>query len=176
LELARSFDCEVRLCPDTALYLGPAQARSPLDANPVYGLFRDDKERVADRLLEATAARVPAADWLSEDEAAMRQRELDWIAQSGKAAGWEQLAQARLERGLDMLSRGRAVVTDRLHAHILSMLLGFPNLVFDNSYGKVWAFIETWTQDSELVTPARSADVVEAWLQLHQGPEAGVSG
>ena len=46
-----------------------------------------------------------------------------------------------------MLSTGGLVVTDRLHAHILSLLLDIPHVLLDNSYGKVAGFADQWTGD-----------------------------
>ena len=56
-----------------------------------------------------------------------------------------------------MLSKGRAVITDRLHAHILCVLLGIPHVVLDNSYGKVRSFYDTWTSDCDLAYWSDSA-------------------
>ena len=53
----------------------------------------------------------------------------------------------RFHRGLEILGRGRGVVTDRLHGHILSSLMGIPHVALDNSYGKLSAFMDTWQMD-----------------------------
>jgi exopolysaccharide biosynthesis predicted pyruvyltransferase EpsI len=45
--------------------------------------------------------------------------------------------QARVESGVRMLSGGRVVVTDRLHAAILSFLSLLPVFYVDQSYGKI---------------------------------------
>ena len=58
---------------------------------------------------------------------------------------YNRLAERRLSTGLRLLSRGEIVVTDRLHAHILCLLLGIPHVVLDNSYGKISTFIDAWT-------------------------------
>ena len=55
------------------------------------------------------------------------------------------LAHARLRRGCRTLSQGRVVVTERLHGHIMCVLLGIPHVVFDTWHGKVKALYETWT-------------------------------
>ena len=44
---------------------------------------------------------------------------------------------ARLTSGSSLLARGRVVVTDRLHASILSLLLHLPHVNLDQSYGKI---------------------------------------
>ena len=71
------------------------------------------------------------------------------------------LARRRLRRGVRVLSTGRVVVTDRLHGHILALLLGIPHVVTDTAQGKISAFVEAWTADSNLVRTAR--DFPSAW-------------
>lgn len=150
LALARlHFDCDIRLCPDAALYLG-RQARGPAKVD-ILALLRTDHERAVD-----AAAAPPGticADWLEErtgERKLMRLRmKLDAMfarsAQDRRLRRYRMLAQWRLRRGLAMLSQGRVVVTDRLHAHILSLLLDIPQVVLDNSYGKVGSFAAQWT-------------------------------
>jgi pyruvyl transferase EpsO len=50
----------------------------------------------------------------------------------------------RVRYGCRSLAAGRIVITDRLHAHILSLLLGIPHVVLDNNYGKLRRFCDTW--------------------------------
>lgn len=52
----------------------------------------------------------------------------------------------QLRRGLRLLARGRWVVTDRLHAHLIAVLMGRPTVLLDNAYGKNEALFTTWTQ------------------------------
>lgn len=47
------------------------------------------------------------------------------------------LLELNLRAALRQFSSARVVATDRLHAHVLSVLLGIPHVVTDNSYGKV---------------------------------------
>lgn len=143
------FDCDVRLCPDAALYLGRQRRGRP--RTDVLALMRTDHERA---VAAGGAPDVTIVDWLDE-----RARERDLMrarvklatltAGSAQARRWirqDLLAGWRLRRGLRLLSQGRAVVTDRLHAHILSLLLDIPHVVLDNSYGKVGGFVAEWTQ------------------------------
>ena len=51
----------------------------------------------------------------------------------------------RFMDGLKFLSRGKVVVSDRLHAHILSVMLNKPHVMLDNSYKKVSSYHTTWT-------------------------------
>jgi pyruvyl transferase EpsO len=75
-----------------------------------------------------------------------------------------EFASARLLRGLTLLSRGRGVITDRLHAHILSLLLDKPHVLVDNSYGKNRTFYETWTSECEIAELAVSGSTVSEEL------------
>ena len=42
------------------------------------------------------------------------------------------------------MAAAQCVVSNRLHGHILACLLGLPNLLFDNSYGKCSDYFHTW--------------------------------
>lgn len=150
LALARlHFDCDIRLCPDAALYLG-RQPRDTAKAD-IFALLRTDHERALD--VAAAPPGAICADWLEErtgERKLMRLRlKLDAMLarseQERRLRRYRMLAQWRLRRGLAMLSQGRVVVTDRLHAHILSLLLNVPQVVLDNSYGKVGSFAAQWT-------------------------------
>jgi len=59
--------------------------------------------------------------------------------------------------GLTFLQRGRVVITDRLHGHILSTLLDIPHVLIDNPYRKLSSYHHTWTQSSENTLLADSA-------------------
>lgn len=144
------FDCPVHLCPDAALMLG-RQQRSPATV-PVFALLRTDHERAASEP-DALPAGVIADDWLEEDPIQKRHLRLSLRLNrlftldpmTRRAARQRRLAEWRFRRGLAMLSAGEIVVTDRLHAHILSLLLDIPHVLLDNSYGKVAGFADQWT-------------------------------
>lgn len=57
---------------------------------------------------------------------------------------FQELAAMRLALETEVLSRGRWVINDRLHAHILCLLLRHPHVVVANSYGKAAAFCREW--------------------------------
>ena len=61
------------------------------------------------------------------------------------------VAENRLQRGLGMITGARLVVTDRLHAVILSWLVGVPVFFADNSYGKLSRFVECWVEEGDPV-------------------------
>ena len=53
---------------------------------------------------------------------------------------YERVSGERMKRGTRLLSRARFIITDRLHVHIVSTLLGIPHCFLDNSYGKILRF------------------------------------
>lgn len=143
----RHWTCPVDLAPDSAFALGP-QRRGAADRDLLM-LLRTDDERVAHELTHDPDALI--ADWLDDGPLP--------TARPGEALAdrYRSLATARVERGLALLSRGRRVVTDRLHAHILCLLLGIPHVALDNNYGKLSAYIAAWTADSPLLERAAAA-------------------
>lgn len=156
----RHLDCRVELLPDLALTLG----RLTNPTTPTYdviGLLRSDAESQGVRPLLPDDLHV--VDWPAEgrsrSSSTLWARWLLWridrhdlpVPEQLRTALRARLDAARLERGLATLGQGKIVVTDRLHAHILSTLLGKPHLVADNSYGKISRFMQTW-QMSRLAT------------------------
>ncbi|HMB53058.1 MAG TPA: polysaccharide pyruvyl transferase family protein, partial [Thermoanaerobaculia bacterium] len=73
------------------------------------------------------------------------------------ASSFDLLARRRFERGLRILSRGRVVITDRLHGHVLALLLGMPHVVLDNHYGKIADYRRRFTADTGGVEAAADA-------------------
>lgn len=69
--------------------------------------------------------------------------------------------------GVDFLSKYNFVITTRLHGHILSILLGVPSIIIDNSYGKNKRFYFSWLQDEPLSYFANSEEEAnELFLSL----------
>lgn len=173
---SKNFDCTIRLCPDMAFAMNPVR-RQPASRD-YYCLLRTDKEAIADHeavlsTLRKAGADFEAGDWLDGDAGVTRKLDrfgsrltrrrprVTAPARGLMTAVRRRYAERRLAYGIDLLSRGRRVITDRLHAHILSCVLGIPNTVLDSFDGKVSAFYETWTEDrtpSELLaSPAELA-------------------
>jgi pyruvyl transferase EpsO len=80
---------------------------------------------------------------------------------------FERMARMRLDRGIDLLSTGRAVITDRLHGHILCCLLDIPHVALDNNYGKIRNFSAAWDTAGPRARLASSLDeaveIAKAW-------------
>lgn len=152
----RHFDCQLVLCPDLAFGLGRVESDLSPNAD-VFSLLRDDIERAAHGVDQTTARKFgPVGDWACRPSArAQPDRRLLKLLHRlphSFAIRWIEAACARLaslevQRGADILSEGRVVLTDRLHAHILCVLMGKPHTVLDNSYGKIGAFIDSWPAD-----------------------------
>jgi pyruvyl transferase EpsO len=144
----REFGIDVRLCPDMAFALDALPRRQPI--TDVVILARTDREAS----LPPAQTEVKTVDWLTDDpsiaidlERRLRfSNRLPWL----RRRLYKRLAFERVRRGCDLLGQGRAVVTDRLHAHILCLLMNIPHVLLDNAYGKLSAFYNTWTRSSPL--------------------------
>ena len=180
LEMARSeFRARSQLCPDMAFCLGPLERPAPA-CRPLLWLARTDVEAARD-----AGGGWPEAspdlrvDWLRDPPmalAAVSRRLGGWLARhpglgpvlrDALSATYAPLARRRLERGCRLLASAGAIVTDRLHGHVLCLLLGIPHVLLDNNYGKVRSFYETWTADADLVrwgeSPAEALRLARAW-------------
>lgn len=168
---AARFDCEITLCPDMALFIGALDRWTP-DVDVLY-LLRTDKERVVREYAGRVDYTSRVADWLVERRPSVEARKLlrvlremrrgQWDRLALRAASYEAAARARVLRGCRLLSSGRVVITDRLHAHLLSLLLDIPHAVLDNSYGKLGRFLDLWTGGAAGVQYAASIDDADDW-------------
>ena len=173
-----NFACQTWLSPDMAFWLD-LSAKVP--THDVFCLLRSDKEAVADHraIVEAVRDRADSfevLDWMDEPNTLTRRidRRLLWQTHRRPKITWplmpamlavrRRYAQDRVDAGIDLLSRGRLVVTDRLHAHIMCCLLGIPHLVFDSLDGKVSAFFQTWSQAFESASLIAGPDQFHAAL------------
>jgi exopolysaccharide biosynthesis protein PssK len=163
LDVARDqLQTPATLCPDAAFALGPL----PRVAEPkrdVVWLRRSDKE-------SAETSHAPngivVADWLAHQDLrgerirkvlARLMRKAPTAFRGLISSGYEPRSRQRLRAGCSLLSSARVVVTDRLHAHILCLLLGIPHFLLDNNYGKIRGFFDRWTHESPLVTWCESS-------------------
>ena len=128
------------LCPDVAYMLRPERRAAP--SVPVRWLLRQDREK-------ARGSDVPGArDWVDRWSwnalsAITGQFAMPFLGPRAVTMG-KAISQRFVRNGISLLSSARVVVTDRLHAAILSSLLGIPHVVLDNSYGKLTGFYQTW--------------------------------
>jgi exopolysaccharide biosynthesis predicted pyruvyltransferase EpsI len=157
------------LCPDMAFCLPAGRATTRPDRDMLW-LMRTDAERGVGASMEAQPRE--RVDWVDDIDTAMQRinRRLSAALKrsSGPVHRWatrattEPLARQRLARGVRLLSRGRVVVTDRLHGHILCVLRGAPHVVLDDRFGKLSGFRDVWTREAEGVRWATSLDEATA--------------
>lgn len=163
--------CAVELSPDMAFFIGALiPQRAVADG---FVLAREDIEAAgAGAVRHLPLTRLPGrwlrADWLASDwfEQKLSNKLCRWNARWNRHAigrhfmvGLANMtAQARLNRGVRLLSQGHVVLTDRLHAHILCLLLDKPHVVLDNDYGKISTFHAAWTSASETAVFAAGFD------------------
>jgi exopolysaccharide biosynthesis predicted pyruvyltransferase EpsI len=182
LELAQTnFQARSLLCPDMAFALRQLPPTRPPVVDILW-LSRTDSESSGAALPEAVAC-MERTDWLTDIPTALIERnqylsEKFWEEESESIADllartYDPLAWERVQRGCRLLSRGRVVVTDRLHGHILCLLLGIPHVILDNNYGKLRGFHEAWTRTSPLVVqaadPNEALDLATTLLNLRAG-------
>lgn len=133
------------LCPDMAWNVGVVDSPD-MPQESLLLLAREDRERKVDGAWN----HIPAD-------------RRDWVGPFGERcmiAGFDMTfcriealrrrlytaqGEHRLNIGRRLLGRYQALVTDRLHAHILALLMGKRHIVLDNSYGKIRHTYETWT-------------------------------
>lgn len=176
-----TFDCEVRLCPDMALWLDLKRPTAP--SRDLVCLLRSD---VAVNLpyhqKGSSSPDMLVFDWSERESShpaveaeraltrAVARYPRKLAALEGPLTAFRnRAAWSRVRRGSAVLSSGKVVVTDRLHGHILCMLMGIPHVILDNNYGKLTQFHESWTTDFPLVRVASSVpaalDVGREWAR-----------
>jgi pyruvyl transferase EpsO len=74
------------------------------------------------------------------------------------ARRYGRIAGERVRLALGMLAEGEVLITDRFHGHLLACLMGIPNVLLDNSYGKNRGLYETWTHRYQIARFAESPD------------------
>jgi pyruvyl transferase EpsO len=152
--------------PDNAFKLGQAATQYPR-LPPIRWLARTDAEAgtypVSQSGDPSLAPDVFVTDWVGKRSASLRLvawRQATLV--SGGASrvlaarlsaldGWlarsyDELAAMRVEYGLQLLGRAQVIVTDRLHGHILALILGIPHVLLNDRYDKVGRFYRTWTR------------------------------
>ena len=160
----RAFRAPSMLCPDSALALSQLP-RCTRPGHRILWLSRADHE-AAHHTEPDLAADVHRTDWTGQQGAddawiaAFQTVARDLQAASTDRCGgvtsrsrgdltrsYDRHAALHLLRGCRLLTSAQAVVTDRLHAHLLCLLLGLPHVVLNDRHGKVRSYWETWRHD-----------------------------
>lgn len=174
----RHFQCKAVLCPDMAFAIGAIAPTAPVEF-PVLAMLRKDKEQVVDAR-SMTTVDYPVEDWITEDPGPVRRaRMLGRLAGAAtlsrarvRVSSYNAVADTRLGRGVRQLSRAHKILTDRLHVHIISTLMGKPHAVLDNSYGKIGRFRAAFPEPDGLTFAASSLDEALEWARQDAGAQA----
>lgn len=133
------------LSPDAVHLLGRIEAPKPI--NKVVTLARTDGESADSRGPEG------GVDWLNDHAATRRQTLLRWkYRYLGKVGDWlnpspqrwQEISESRLQRGVQILSRGETIITDRLHAMLIGLQMGRKVIAIDNNNRKLTSYADTW--------------------------------
>ncbi|XP_060580854.1 uncharacterized protein LOC132737568 isoform X2 [Ruditapes philippinarum] len=135
------------LSPDIVFQLGPVK-RFMDPTQDILWIKRTDAETpVYDAPKSAGKYRMHVADWKL------------WSTPKGTSPMEDSYLMTA--NGMMFLSRGRVVVTDRLHGFILCTLLNIPHVFIDNKQHKLSNYHNTWTHGLEnLIMATSSADAV----------------
>ncbi|XP_041350694.1 uncharacterized protein LOC121369705 isoform X2 [Gigantopelta aegis] len=144
------------LAPDMAFQIGPVRRFM----SPVYDILwlkRKDSEApsyLAGGMVFPKNVTYNISDW--------------WAWTTPKGSSSMETAFLVMNNGLVFLQRGRVVVTDRLHGHILCMLLNIPHVLIDNKYKKLSSYHNTWTRglDNAFITNKSSQALKLALILL----------
>lgn len=178
---ARSLDvatnglgCRAVLCPDIAFAWSPDADRVTVPTIDVLRLLRTDHEAAS-----AEARPASSVDWVddvSTVSARVAQRLSAQLAmvvnRDAPSVGgrslravlskmYPRVAERRVDEASQLLRSARVVITDRLHGHILSVLLGVPHVVIGDRNGKLRGFHDTWTSTAAHMRWAESRDDAE---------------
>ncbi|HEY1067014.1 MAG TPA: polysaccharide pyruvyl transferase family protein [Pirellulales bacterium] len=148
-----------RLVPDMATFLYPLSDRDPIDfeaarqTRSILRLIRCDREKSATSLVKPGETTV---DWPAFSPSLHK---MIWTVLVAARVGgglapsqwfakqWQGVAQRLLDDAANAFREAGGLATNRLHGHILASLLGVPNIVSDNNYGKCSAYFNTWHSD-----------------------------
>jgi pyruvyl transferase EpsO len=164
--LTRSGLDDVSLMPDMAHLLLGAITPNPSRGSdkPLYFMRRDEEVGSVPNLGLSQSDRT--VDW--EDGISLAHRvkfaALIRMTRSSRALGvpfettprWYKLRDELIDEGIKLISQSNLIYTNRLHAMLLALLLQRDVVGFDNSYGKLSGYYETWLADIEGLQMLRS--------------------
>ena len=175
LDVARNaLGCRAVLCPDIAFAWSPDPDRGSAPTRNILRLLRTDHEAASHE-----APPSSSVDWVT-DVTTMPARVAQRVAaQLGMIVNGEtpsvgarslrsvlsklypRVAAHRVSSASRLLRSARVVITDRLHGHILALMLGVPHVVIGDRNGKLRGFHDTWTSTRPTWRWAESRDDAE---------------
>ena len=164
-------ECNILPVPDMAFFINPdtlKKYRRDVTSRKLY-LRRLDKELVADTGITDIEKRYEIHDWPSIEKQdkglallqpflsmAYRTRNIRLLRRLTAYMAdtvTESLVRKRLvKKGIKFLSTYSEIITTRLHALILGVLLGKTVKIIDNKTGKLNSFFDTWLTDTDNIS------------------------
>ncbi|RUS71791.1 hypothetical protein EGW08_020444 [Elysia chlorotica] len=151
-------DTKFILAPDMAFQIGPVRRFM----SPVFDIMwirRGDAETPGYSSIPAPppGIRLHVSDW--------------WKWRTPAALSSLERAHYICTNGFFYLQRGRVVITDRLHGHILATLSNIPHVLIDNKAHKLSAYHNSWTASLEntVITddPSKAVDLAVELLHKY---------
>lgn len=156
-EQFRGSGVRLALAPDMAMQLGPLP-RTMFPSHDILWQRREDAESTQHNRTGESQSYAAAPDLAEE---ARRDGSLsveygDYVSywRTPQVENAVDQALVLVQNGLTFLQRGRVLVTDRLHGHILATLLDIPHVIVDNVNGKLTSYHRTWTAGVENIAVA----------------------
>jgi pyruvyl transferase EpsO len=147
--------------PDIAFALNLPNAESEAEVDVVF-LLRRDKESALIAGLNSVEA------FLSKQKFSFLLKDWsDLIPEADELEPFPERMDQLIQAGSDYISKGKIVITDRLHASILSFLTRKPFIYIDNSYGKLSGTLELAFRDipeclDEKISGIHAKDIEDA--------------
>lgn len=170
-EIMRHFSDNVYLSPDMAHQLyGSLPIKKIPSKNADNTLYFLRKDIEASHLEKEIQSKLPSSAAVKDWEDILTKQDLriekifsklaklanklhfSWLKDLINAQ-WYRYTLKVIERVQKEFSSYDLVVTTRLHGHIFSCLLGIPNQVCDNSYGKNMGYYKQWTKQIDYAQP-----------------------
>ncbi|EJT05160.1 exopolysaccharide polymerization protein [Rhizobium sp. CCGE 510] len=160
-----NFDCDVEAGPDTAFGM---QMLKPFEADPLRVLYVMQPFGEDDVDIAPARAVVdgPLTNWINGPNSLSRMRKSSVVKAAGRrgfsrsamvAQHHEDVAARYVDYGVKILSGAQRIITNRLHGHILCLLLNKPHAAVARNGSRLHDFIDNWTGDSPLVEKATDA-------------------
>ncbi len=179
----------VRLLPDMAFCIAGLDRRLPVSRRNEGLLLQRIDQEASDRAWPLQQGRFDVRDWptlsaplfqrlerrlLTDAHRAAHRLRLKLPPGTGSSDGFSQyLTDKAIRLGAEFVSAYDIVVSTRLHGHILCLLLGIPNVLVDNSYGKNRTFFDAWTRDFPGTAFADDAAGLRKAIQSMESRPAG---
>ncbi|KAF1990781.1 hypothetical protein K402DRAFT_324385 [Aulographum hederae CBS 113979] len=172
------------MTPDIAFMFGsrPDIREKTEKTHDIYILARDDKEVSAGASnLEAGNGTLPLSPTLNAtylkidweliktpgiDESTTKDPVTGEKTTTARENGKDQRAWAKAMHGFEMLAQAEFVITDRLHGHIMSTILGVPHVLMDSKLKKNIYFHDTWTKDCGCTRVADNFDEATEFARM----------